>query len=91
MRALSLFALFLAACAAAGGKASKYVRIETDTGRVYYARRSGITERERLSGIRFEDAVTGRTVVLDAGTYSLRAASRGEIFNLRAERAFYGD
>lgn len=83
--------LFLAACASSDPDESRYVRITTSTDRTYFARREEIDTDERSGRIVFEDLVSGRTVRLDPGSYTMRSSSRGEVLSRRTKRAVYGD
>lgn len=91
MRFAVLPVLLLAACASSDPDESRYVRITSDAGRVYFARRGDIETNERSQSIVFDDLVSGKTVRLDPGTYTMRASSRSEVVRRRTNRLVYGD
>jgi len=78
-RALVLLGLLLAAGACMSAPRAPFVRITSDSGRIYYARYDRSFHSDSEGWVAFRDLVTGEHVRLADGTYTALECPRGEV------------
>ena len=78
-RALLLLGLLLAAGSCSSRPPSPFVRITSESGRIYYARYDRSLHSDSQGWVTFRDLVTGEQVRLLDGTYTALECPPGEI------------
>jgi len=73
----------------AGCSSDKYVHVETDTGRSFYAERAEVERVDAQGMIDVENVLTGKRVRLKRADCLIRSASRGEVTRAKGNYVVY--
>ncbi len=86
MKRLSILLVLLAGCSS-----DKYVHVEANNGRSFYAKRAEVEHVDADGRITVENVLTGKRVTLKRADCVVRSASRGEVTRAKGNYVVYED